>query len=51
LSDEAKLKFLHALEQSSSFTHVQMLSEKQVVPTNGSNDRIDVELTAVYSRT
>jgi type IV pilus assembly protein PilN len=51
MSDEAKLKFLHALEQSSSFTHVQMLSEKQVVPTNGSNDRIDVELTAVYSRT
>jgi type IV pilus assembly protein PilN len=51
MSDEAKLKFLHALEQSASFSHVQMLSEKQVVPTNGSNDRINVELTAVYSRT
>jgi len=51
MSDEAKLKFLHALEQSSSFTHVVMLSEKQVVPAPGSNDRINVELTAVYSRT
>jgi len=51
MSDEAKLKFLHALEQSSSFTHVVMLSEKQVAPAPGSNDRINVELTAVYSRT
>jgi type IV pilus assembly protein PilN len=50
-TDEAKLKFLHALEQSSSFSRVQMLGEKQVVPTAGSNDKIDVELTAVYSRT
>src|ERR1700733_11250579 len=28
-SDEAKLKFLHALEQSASFSHLQVLSQKQ----------------------
>jgi type IV pilus assembly protein PilN len=50
-SDEAKLKFLHALEQSKSFSHVQLLNQKQVTPVAGSNDKIDFELTAVYSRT
>jgi type IV pilus assembly protein PilN len=50
-SDEAKLKFLHALEQSNSFSNLQVLNEKQVLPAPGSNDRIDVELNVVYSRT
>jgi type IV pilus assembly protein PilN len=50
LNDEAKMKFLHALEQSPSFSQLRMMSEKQVVPTAGENDRIDVELTVVYSK-
>src|ERR1700722_1744808 len=50
-NDEAKLKFLHALEQSPSFSQVRMLNEKQVIPTAGDNDRVDVELSVVYSRT
>ncbi|HEY2821610.1 MAG TPA: hypothetical protein VGJ06_11270 [Candidatus Acidoferrum sp.] len=50
-SDEAKLKFLHALEQSGSFTHLQVVNQKQIAPTAGSNDKIDVELNVVYSKT
>lgn len=49
-SDEAKLKFLHALEQSASFSRIQMLGEKAAQPGPGVTDKIDVELTAVYSR-
>jgi hypothetical protein len=51
VSDDAKLKFLNALEKSSSFTHVVMVNEKQSTPSPGSVDRVDIELTAVYSRT
>src|ERR1700743_2364997 len=43
-NDEAKLKFLHALEQSPSFSQVRMLNEKQVLATPGDNDKVDVEL-------
>jgi Tfp pilus assembly protein PilN len=50
-NDEAKLKFLHALEQSPSFSQVRMLNEKQVIPTATDNDKIDFELSVVYSRT
>jgi type IV pilus assembly protein PilN len=50
-NDEAKLKFLHALEQSSSFSRVQMVSEKSVSPAPGVTDKIDVELTAIYTKT
>ena len=49
-NDEAKMKFLHALEQSPSFSQLRMVSEKQVQPTAGENDKIDVELTVVYSK-
>ena len=48
MSDEAGLKFVHALEQSPSFTHVQLVNQKI---SSNSGDRIDLELTAVYSRT
>jgi type IV pilus assembly protein PilN len=51
VSDDAKLKFLNALEKSSSFTHVVMVNEKQSTPSPGSVDRVDIELTAVYLRT
>jgi type IV pilus assembly protein PilN len=50
-SDEAKIKFLHALEQSASFSRVRMIGEKYVAPAPGVTDKIDVELTAIYSRT
>jgi type IV pilus assembly protein PilN len=47
MSEEAKLKFMHALEQSRSFSQVQLLTEKTAEP----GTRIDAELTVVYSRT
>jgi type IV pilus assembly protein PilN len=50
-NDEAKLKFLHALEQSTSFSHVQLMNQKEITPTAENNDRVDVELSLVYSRT
>jgi type IV pilus assembly protein PilN len=50
-SDEAKLKFLHALEQSGSFSHLQVVNQRQAAPNPGSNDKIDVELNVVYSKT
>jgi type IV pilus assembly protein PilN len=46
-SEEAKLKFMHALEQSHSFSQVQLLTEKP----GESGTRIDAELTVVYLRT
>ncbi len=51
VSDEAKLKFLNALEKSSSFTHVVLVNEKHSTPSPGSVDRVDLELTVIYSRT
>jgi Tfp pilus assembly protein PilN len=50
-SDEAKLKFLHALEQSPSFSQLQVLNQTQSQAQQGSNDKVDVELSVVYSRT
>src|ERR1700744_4842924 len=49
-NDEAKLKFLHALEQSPSFSELRMVSEKQVTPAPGEIDKVNVELPVVYSR-
>ena len=51
MSDEAKLKFLHALEGSSAFSHVELVSEKMGTSSTGGPDRMEVELRAVYSRT
>jgi Tfp pilus assembly protein PilN len=50
-SDEAKLKFLHALEESPAFTHVQMLGEKTNASGAPGLDRLEMELAAVYSKT
>jgi Tfp pilus assembly protein PilN len=48
-SDEAKLKFLKALEDSKTFTSVELISEQH--PTSGTNaDQIVVELNAEYLR-
>ena len=49
-TDEAKLKFLRALEASHQFSDIELDSER--VPSKGTsaNDQKLVELTAVYSR-
>jgi Tfp pilus assembly protein PilN len=48
-SDEAKLKLLKALEDSPSFSHVELLDEHS--PNQPGEDQTVLELTAVYSRT
>jgi adenosylcobinamide amidohydrolase len=48
-SDEAKLKFLKALEDSRTFTHIELVATQY--PTTGTNtDHIVVELNAEYLR-
>jgi Tfp pilus assembly protein PilN len=48
-SDEAKLKFLRALEGSKEFANVQLVSERP--PTgNATGDQSVIELTATYTR-
>ena len=48
-SDEAKQIFLHALEQSSVFSHLQLISVR--APTRqASGDQVELELTVIYSR-
>jgi type IV pilus assembly protein PilN len=50
VSDDAKLKLIKALEDSKSFTHVQLVSQTR--PTSGtSTDQIVMELKAEYLRT
>src|SRR5277367_2071462 len=48
-SDEAKLKFLRALESSKEFSNVQLVSDKTVNNSNQS-DKETLELALVYSR-
>ena len=51
-SDEAELKFVHALEDSKEFTEVQIQYVHQPNSTsNTSGDQKVVQLTTVYSRT
>jgi type IV pilus assembly protein PilN len=48
-SDEAKLKFMKALEDSKTFTHIELVGTQR--PTSGTSaDQIVVELTAEYLR-
>lgn len=47
-SDEAELKFLHALEESKQFTEIRVLIEHD--GSLGGDQKV-VDLTAVYSRT
>jgi len=49
-SDEAKLKFLRAPEDSNTFTNVEEAGETSVDPSAAGPDRMHVELTAVYVR-
>jgi len=46
-SDEAKLKFLHALEKSKSFSHVALLSETHPQRSNDT-DRVGMDIVAWY---
>jgi type IV pilus assembly protein PilN len=48
-SDEVKLKFLRALEESSVFSRIELVTEHVANQPNGS-DRVIVDLTVVYSR-
>jgi type IV pilus assembly protein PilN len=50
-SDEAKLKFIHALEQSRTFTQVELVRDQTNQSGTPGLDRMEVELTAVYLRT
>jgi type IV pilus assembly protein PilN len=51
-NDEAKLKFLHALEESREFAEVREVHEHTASQAgNPSGDQKVVQLTAVYSRT
>jgi type IV pilus assembly protein PilN len=48
-SDDAKLKFLKALEASKTFTSIELIAVQR--PTSGTNaDQIVVELSAEYLR-
>lgn len=49
-SDEAKLKFLHALEESPAFTHVELINERTNPSATPGADRMEIQLTAEYSR-
>jgi Tfp pilus assembly protein PilN len=49
-TDEAKLKFIKALEESKTFSHVQLMGS-HVNKGGTAGDPIVVELTAEYSRT
>jgi type IV pilus assembly protein PilN len=49
-SDDAKLKFIKALEDSKTFSHIQVVGSHAPTPGAG-GEQIIVELTAEYSRT
>jgi type IV pilus assembly protein PilN len=49
-SDEAKLKFLRALEESHQFSGIELNSDRSPKAGVGAGDQRVVELTAVYSR-
>jgi type IV pilus assembly protein PilN len=49
-SDEAKLKFLRALESSKVFTHI-VLTNEHVPSQTAAGDEMLVELQVIYSRT
>jgi hypothetical protein len=50
ISDDAKLKFLRGLEASPAFTHVEEVHESTVTSSTPGPDRLQIELTVVYSR-
>ena len=48
-SDEAKGKFLHALEQSNVFSHLQLINVRPP-SRQTAGDQVELELTVIYSR-
>jgi hypothetical protein len=50
ISDEAKLKLLRALEASPAFAHVEEVRESTVTSSTPGPDRLQIEITAVYTR-
>jgi type IV pilus assembly protein PilN len=50
ISDEAKLRFLRALESSPAFKEVREDRESYVEPQPGDVDRLQVQLTVLYAR-
>src|SRR5256885_2075931 len=48
VSDEAKLKFVRALENSNSFTNVEVATERYAEAGASGADHLQVELTAEY---
>jgi type IV pilus assembly protein PilN len=50
-SDDAKLKFLHALEESKQFAHTELIHEGSPQSGNQTTDQKIVQLTVSYSRT
>jgi type IV pilus assembly protein PilN len=51
VNDEAKLKFLHALEGSPVFVNLELLAEKPTSPGTTGGDPLEIELRVVYLRT
>jgi Tfp pilus assembly protein PilN len=49
VSDEAKIKFLRAMENSPAFSNIELRNIHE--PSSGNSDLSVMELTAVYSRT
>ena len=50
ISDEAKLKLLRAMEASPAFAHVEEVRESTVSSSTPGPDRLQIEITAVYTR-
>jgi len=52
ISDEAKLKFMRALESSPAFKDLREVNEKTSDPQQGTGDvdRLQIQLTVVYAR-
>jgi type IV pilus assembly protein PilN len=52
ISDETKLKFVRALENSPAFKEVQVVTDKYTEPQPGTGDvdRVQIQLTVVYVR-
>jgi Tfp pilus assembly protein PilN len=50
-SDEAKIKFLKAMEGAPTFKNVQLLSDTVPGPGSSSGDQSVLELSAIYART
>jgi hypothetical protein len=51
VSDEAKIKFIRAMEDSPAFSNVNLLNWHTATGGTGNSDQAVMELTAVYTRT